>query len=90
MILHPRLSDGLSLGPSVMRLERQVSWYCPLSHCEVQVLVPFSTPPSASTVAPLLTSQICPGGLATQVSSALASVSTPLGYAQSAGSLVVC
>ena len=79
MTVQPRLSAGLAVGAWLALPELHVSSYCELSHCDLQVLVPFSTLPSASIVAPLLTSQLCPGGPATQVSVALASVSTPLG-----------
>jgi hypothetical protein len=42
----------------MMLPELHVSSYSEAAHCEVQVAVPFSTPPSARTVAPLLTSQL--------------------------------
>jgi hypothetical protein len=50
MTVHPSDGSGLALGAS---MQESSYWESPQS--DVHVSVPFTTPPSARTVAPLLT-----------------------------------
>jgi hypothetical protein len=67
MTWQPSDETGAGMGPDIAALWHESS-NSPAPQSGLHVSFPFSTPPSASTIAPLLTSQICPDGPAVQVS----------------------
>jgi len=90
MTRHPSDVAGSGIGPLVPMLVQVIS-YCPAPQSDLQLSVPPDTPPSSPfTVAPLLTSQTCPGRPAWQPDIDPSLVSAFAGYEQAASWTLLC